>query len=590
MGTPELMVDGWMAIIKSLVLDEPKREVRPKYLFTLIHGTFARGAAWTKEDSLLCQELKRTLKEEIGFPPFKWTGDNSHSAREIAAQELVLHIEKVAQLHPDADHYLICHSHGGNVALRALGKDNTERHVKGVLTLGTPFITCHPRAINFALRVLGWALPFSFFLVLLFMSAAIVVLASDWGFSHGHRSAVLAAIFIYMLTMGPILLWRSIRVRKWTKSRLRPWIICKQSLALKKLQNPELKNVELLSLYVKHDEAGTWLKVLEFVGDLAHRLYKLNGFLVASIGVGLIAALILLSTVEKYYLLSDLVFSDLALPFIYVALLYVVSSPMLGLFPWVIRGHKFGFGGETLFDNMLLRISTERRPTWVARAATVEVRPNVKTGLRHSAFYNDPNVIGLAAAWIKNRRIEEEKVARHRWVSFFAAVAASTGPYVAVAILLLGFVLFRWPQYESAYHLVSDPVDWELRYPELVSHLVSMKPVLSAKNYETEKKSISFYTGKGKYCALVGYIRSANSERFSVGILQQDVMPLAYTTPDAMYISLHIPLAEEATYSFRFYSDITRPFANAAVVDADVSVACWDKAPNEIPKPYPKHY
>jgi hypothetical protein len=90
--------------------------------------------------------------------------------------------------------------------------------------------------------------------------------------------------------------------------------------------------------------------------------------------------------------------------------------------------------------------------------------------------------------------------------------------------------------------------------------------------------------------SLVGYIRSANSERFSVGILQQDVMPLAYTSPDAMYISLHIPLAEEATYSFRFYSDITRPFANAAVVDADVSVACWDKAPNEIPKPYPKHY
>ena len=140
MGTPELMVDGWMAIIKSLVLDEPKREVRPKYLFTLIHGTFARGAAWTKEDSLLCQELKRTLKEEIGFPPFKWTGDNSHSAREIAAQELVLHIEKVAQLHPDADHYLICHSHGGNVVLNMAKITNHHNppHIAELILLACP--------------------------------------------------------------------------------------------------------------------------------------------------------------------------------------------------------------------------------------------------------------------------------------------------------------------------------------------------------------------------------------------------------------------------------------------------------------------
>jgi hypothetical protein len=336
----------------------------------------------------------------------------------------------------------------------------------------------------------------------------------------------------------------------------------------------------------EHDEAGTWLKVLEFVGNLAHRLYKLNWFLIASTGVGFIATLILQSTVKKYDLVFDLVSSDLWFLFICVVLLYVVSSPMLGLFPWVIRGHKFGFGGETLIDNMLLRISSERRPTWVARAATVEVRPNVKTGLRHSAFYNDPNVVGLAGAWVKNRRIEEEKVAQHRWVSF-AAVAASAGSYVAVAILLLGFVLFRWPQYESAHHLVSDPVDWELRYPELVSHLVSIKPVLSARNYETDgSKPIRFSTGKGKYCALVGYARSANSEQFSVGILQPATWRSDYGSPKTKYISLYIPLDEQTTYQLRFYADPLKLFTNVVLVDADVSVACWDKAPSEIPKPY----
>lgn len=81
---------------------------------TLVHGTFARSAPWTQDESTLRKELVRHLGP-VTFRPFEWTGANSHNARIAAGALLGKHILSVKTEYPEARQILIAHSHGGNV-------------------------------------------------------------------------------------------------------------------------------------------------------------------------------------------------------------------------------------------------------------------------------------------------------------------------------------------------------------------------------------------------------------------------------------------------------------------------------------------
>jgi len=111
----------------------------------LVHGTFARGAAWTKPDSTFCTQLKRDLQalghEKIRFELFEWSGDNTHPARREAAVKLERALRASVRLQPECDHFVVAHSHGGNIALRAVQRSRyfSEKAI-GVVTLATPFL------------------------------------------------------------------------------------------------------------------------------------------------------------------------------------------------------------------------------------------------------------------------------------------------------------------------------------------------------------------------------------------------------------------------------------------------------------------
>ena len=54
----------------------------------LVHGTFAREAAWTAEDSDLRRIFRETLGSKTSFEIFNWSGGNSHLERSKAAESL----------------------------------------------------------------------------------------------------------------------------------------------------------------------------------------------------------------------------------------------------------------------------------------------------------------------------------------------------------------------------------------------------------------------------------------------------------------------------------------------------------------------
>jgi len=124
-------------------------------VITLVHGTWGRGiiwpsgdAPWTTDASTLCRSLRERLGPDTVFRRFRWSGSNSHSARLKASHELRDFLQEGLTGQPDATHIVVAHSHGGNVALMALGDANLRERFAGVACLATPFIAARDRNLG----------------------------------------------------------------------------------------------------------------------------------------------------------------------------------------------------------------------------------------------------------------------------------------------------------------------------------------------------------------------------------------------------------------------------------------------------------
>jgi hypothetical protein len=131
---------------------------------TLVHGTWPRSvwrdvfltpfygkwpsrsfpkSLWFADGSEFRNRLtaalsKRGLSAQIS--PFLWSGANSVQERDTAARELVEHIRAKQSDHPSSTQVVIAHSHGGNVALRALDQLGVTRNEIFIATIATPFV------------------------------------------------------------------------------------------------------------------------------------------------------------------------------------------------------------------------------------------------------------------------------------------------------------------------------------------------------------------------------------------------------------------------------------------------------------------
>jgi hypothetical protein len=144
---------------------------RGTLLFTLVNGTFAAGADWRKPESTLHRALQRHLPGySIRFDDkFSWGEekrryryrDNSDRARRRAAAALENYLDPPVEQRPPEPvlgHFLIAHSHGGNVALAALQNPGVGRSIDGLVCLATPFLFRRRRKLPGLL--LGWAIVF----------------------------------------------------------------------------------------------------------------------------------------------------------------------------------------------------------------------------------------------------------------------------------------------------------------------------------------------------------------------------------------------------------------------------------------------
>jgi|ERR1022692_679706 pimeloyl-ACP methyl ester carboxylesterase len=125
----------------------------PSFYITLVYGTFRDQRIW---DSRFLETLERALGGSVVFDKgYSWTGKNSQDVRVEAGHSLQKYILALMKAQPHAEHFVIGHSHGGNIALYAIGSDLAptftgdnlliKGKVSGVICLGTPFLDVRPR-------------------------------------------------------------------------------------------------------------------------------------------------------------------------------------------------------------------------------------------------------------------------------------------------------------------------------------------------------------------------------------------------------------------------------------------------------------
>ena len=137
-------------------------------MITMVHGTWGRGffpkqyraqprswwrrllriasppPRWFHEGSVFRSRLESELRKEniaATFRPFEWTGANSVFHRACAADELKI---LLASDPDNANSIVIAHSHGGNVAFRAISKLGSRGARIHLITLATPFLRVFP--------------------------------------------------------------------------------------------------------------------------------------------------------------------------------------------------------------------------------------------------------------------------------------------------------------------------------------------------------------------------------------------------------------------------------------------------------------
>jgi hypothetical protein len=136
---------------------------KPEAIVTLIHGTFARKAPWTLPGSRLCRALEGRFTGGVQLRRFEWSGRNSFRARRKAVMDLKQDLATVRMRWPGVTHYLVGHSHGGNVAIGGVTA-SPPGTVDGVVCLATPVLTTRRRRFSRAVRTM---IGFGFFVTLL---------------------------------------------------------------------------------------------------------------------------------------------------------------------------------------------------------------------------------------------------------------------------------------------------------------------------------------------------------------------------------------------------------------------------------------
>ena len=392
-------------------------------VITLVHGTWAAKAPWIKSRSKLVMALRARLPAGSKIFPFVWTGKNTNTARRRASDRLLKKLDCRLDRYPRARHYVIGHSHGGNVILRTLASAPFRDRIAGVVCLSTPFLVARARDLGKD--------PWKHII------GAVIgpILLATW---IGVR-APSATGWMELLKFTALVLLLSLAAGI-AATVLRRWRLYSDEL-LKDLQSPVFDADKTLIIRSPGDEAsggldflqlitrmtvGLWVRTMSLYERLeaaakraVHRRMKMAGMAaaVAFLYFGFITAMIFLNRMNSplgYAGIIVLAWALLEASFLALGWAEGAAFPFLVLAAAVmwpitimLSVLLLGFGWEVALANILLDVTAETTPTGSWRVHLLDPPTSADLGqdvvpLMHSVVYENPQVFRLVGDWIAN--------------------------------------------------------------------------------------------------------------------------------------------------------------------------------------------
>jgi hypothetical protein len=406
-------------------------EVRPQLLITLVHGTWPRGFFRTFFPRLVrfkqrVRELTRRqsrdpppfwfeehspfltrLREELSDVPHKikpllWSGANSIYVRDKTAQALAEHLSAEHAEHPQDTQLIIAHSHGGNIALRALHhlqkhdasrSDGSESANPLVVTLATPFIEIHqadfghrPSSIRFAVLVAMWWL-LQLLTVVVFPSAhSNLPMSTPTELSPSYSSLIFHALVTFpMVFIG----WY------WIKKRPAARQTKVQALSGATRLGEAVAPQRLLVIRAIDDEASLILALGAILNYITVKFIMLVYWIMATLPVSVLLGLIFVLIYQRSPVNHG--------PTWYIDVVGLLCSAFIVMLFGVLAASRLVHGGELAKSPMECQINTQSAPDAIDLSQIVTLIWNkyVKT-LRHGIYEHD-NCAHVISDWVRSQ-------------------------------------------------------------------------------------------------------------------------------------------------------------------------------------------
>jgi len=380
---------------------------RTKYLITLVHGTFAKGAPWTLGGSSLRNALLKGLGSDTNIQNFEWSGKNTHKARLSAGKDLASFLERTGASHPDSRHVVIAHSHGGNVALYARKQTSARVSLAHIVCLATPFLRCQWRRRLPVFTHVAWLIVCLYFAGLV-LNVAATAAAFLFPAAIRDKPSKLQAVALGIAAIAGFvgafaLLYCLVRRHLANRSK---------KLA-EALAWGEGDGLNVLTVAYTRDEARTYLTLLDrLTAKTSRRIWQGLGLLLVPVAIYVAISIYLLAYHPQifsgpFFSTDALVAGDTPLA-AYVVGFYLILLLLAGLGSYLLplmRGNPYGYGWERPSTTLLLDIDATDRPEELKAATAEHYRIALGEfgkgkGLAHSLVYEDQRVHDKIVEWI----------------------------------------------------------------------------------------------------------------------------------------------------------------------------------------------
>lgn len=374
-------------------------------LVFLIHGTFAKNASWTRDGSPFRRQLVAESNADMAFEAPKWSGRNSGTARERAARGLA---RKLDELTPSSNRsvFVVGHSHGGNIALRALELANNPENVDGLICLNTPFLSIEKSNPTKAPAIYRHVaiIPASIFLMFAILAPALLLGIAISTLLFGELSflILLVSLLVGVTAWGQSLEWL-----------YRSWKGNDQGLHDKGPSFPQGygslvdQDLPVLVIRAEGDEAYNWLRPF----DMLTRAIAGTPMVAVNIcGLFCMAIPLLLLTMPIWIDEWDWLDPELLLNSWPIGLAGITFVVVLDAFALLlrrgVRGMPFTFG-ESLFGDGFNSTSTSGLPGRVRNFDELIIASQECTALAHSSGYAATSAISCIAKWIRKHALNK---------------------------------------------------------------------------------------------------------------------------------------------------------------------------------------